>query len=198
MLDNPITSHAPFDREFDRYRDTLQKLLTAQVLKLQPAWAAFIPPHRVEDEVAELQLAILSSKKTYDPTRCFRAWAMGVASRRLADRKRQFYRERARRTVRSQSSFEAAETFDALVGAVAAREEPDPVDWRVPLLRAELARLPENERVAVERRFFDGAEYPALASALGVTPATARGLVSRGLRRLSQRLRVALCQDGSG
>jgi len=55
-------------------------------------------------------------------------------------------------------------------------------------LRAALATLPHDQRVAVELRVVRERSYPELAAELGVSEPTARARVSRGLRRLAHAL----------
>jgi RNA polymerase sigma-70 factor (ECF subfamily) len=65
-------------------------------------------------------------------------------------------------------------------------------------LRTELQRLSGDQRDALQLRVVDELPYPAVARQLGITEATARARVSRGLRALAAALEpVALEQEAS-
>jgi RNA polymerase sigma-70 factor (ECF subfamily) len=65
-------------------------------------------------------------------------------------------------------------------------------------LRTELQRLSSDQRVALQLRVVDELPYPEVAHQLGITEATARARVSRGLRALAAALEpVALEQEAS-
>jgi RNA polymerase sigma-70 factor (ECF subfamily) len=56
------------------------------------------------------------------------------------------------------------------------------------IVAAELARLNDAQREALQLRIVDERSYPEVAALLGVSEPTARARVSRGLRRLSDAL----------
>ena len=65
-------------------------------------------------------------------------------------------------------------------------------------LRTELQRLSGDQREALQLRVVDELPYPEVALQLGITEATARARVSRGLRALAAALEpVALQQEAS-
>jgi RNA polymerase sigma factor (sigma-70 family) len=168
-------------------------MLTAQVGVLYDKWNRPLDDSQLEEEVAGLILAIVEAEKNYDPARrCFRAWANKVAMRRLADRQRAFFRERARPKVRNQASFGNDGAFDLLLECLAARPGPLPSDERTDVLLRELGRLPEKERYAIHHKFLEEDDYASIAHHLGVTEAAARGVVCRGLKRLGERMQAAL------
>jgi RNA polymerase sigma-70 factor (ECF subfamily) len=66
------------------------------------------------------------------------------------------------------------------------------------VLRFELQRLSGDQRDALQLRVVDELPYPEDARRLGITEATARARVSRGLRALAAALEpVALQQEAS-
>jgi RNA polymerase sigma factor (sigma-70 family) len=65
---------------------------------------------------------------------------------------------------------------------------PDPSDWPDPDLWQAVARLPERQRTAVALKYVGDLDHPAVAEALGTTPAASRRLVSDALAALRKEL----------
>lgn len=63
----------------------------------------------------------------------------------------------------------------------AAVDGPGPEDWPDPELWRAVARLPERQRTAVTLKYVGDLDHPAVARALGTTPAASRRLVSDAL-----------------
>jgi RNA polymerase sigma factor (sigma-70 family) len=74
---------------------------------------------------------------------------------------------------------------DDLPAAVAG---PDPSDWPDPELWRAVARLPARQRLAVALKYVGDLDHPAVAKALGTTPAASRRLVSDALAALRKEL----------
>jgi RNA polymerase sigma factor (sigma-70 family) len=181
-----------FDAALALHRDTLTTELTIQVRKVYKRWHLPLDKSEIEHEVNGLFVGILEAKRNYDPSRgSFKAWANKVAVCRLADRERQFGRERNRPKVQYESSYASEADFDLLIEYSATSRGPEPPNEQIDVLLQELGRLPDKERQALRSRFFDNGDYTTIAHALGITVAAARGVVCRGLARLGRRLRGA-------
>jgi DNA-directed RNA polymerase specialized sigma24 family protein len=63
-------------------------------------------------------------------------------------------------------------------------------------LAEELSRLGGGQREALRLRVVEDLPYPEVASSLGVTEATARARVSRGLRALAAALELRSVTEG--
>jgi RNA polymerase sigma-70 factor (ECF subfamily) len=116
----------------------------------------------------------------------FRAWLFLHATRKILDRRRFYERERraAAREVRSLDDTEAIDllesyaTFCTPSRVAAARQEVERIE------RA-LQQLPERQRVAVAMSRMLGLSYAEIAAQLDLTHDAVRGLVARGLARLT-------------
>jgi RNA polymerase sigma factor (sigma-70 family) len=182
-----------FDAALALHLDTLTNELTIQVRKVYRSWRLPRDTSEIEHEVAGLFVGILEARRNYDPLRgSFKAWANKVAMCRLADRQRQLARERNRLTVQYESSYASEAAFDLLIEYCATSRAPEPPDDQVEVLLHELDRLPEKERVAIRRRFFNEEEYVTIACDFAISEAAARGVVCRGLKQLGSRVRAAV------
>jgi len=96
-------------------------------------------------------------------------WLLTLAGRRARDelRKRRRRRRREERVARAEASA----------------APPGPAG-----LEEQLARLPAQERAALELRFVDGLEHEAVARVLGVSLRTAKEWSKRGLEALRARM----------
>jgi RNA polymerase sigma factor (sigma-70 family) len=129
---------------------------------------------------AEVFAAAFESAPKYRPGESpARAWLFGIANHKLADSaRRRRLDDRARRKL----GLERLQ-FDDL--DLERAEELVDVERGQGRLEALVADLPPAERDAVLARTVDERPYPELASDFGITAATARKRVSRGLARLA-------------
>lgn len=67
-------------------------------------------------------------------------------------------------------------------------EGPGLQDWPDPALWRAVARLPERQRTAVTLKYVGDLDHPAVAKALGTTPAASRRLVSDALAALRKEI----------
>ncbi len=124
-----------FDAALALHLDTLTRELAIQVRKVYRSWRLPLDTSEIEHEVAGLFVGILEARRNYDPLRgSFKAWANKVAMCRLADRQRQFVRERDRLTVQYESSYASEAAFDLLIEYCATSQAPEPPDDQVEVL----------------------------------------------------------------
>jgi RNA polymerase sigma-70 factor (ECF subfamily) len=136
-------------------------------------------PELAADLTAEtFAAAVLGARGFRDDGQSAIGWLLGIARNLLA---RAFKRGRIERRARQRLgvapiafSDASLERVEALIDAAA----PDN-----PLLRA-LDELPAGQRDAIRAHVLDERPYAEVASALGVSEATVRQRVSRGLARL--------------
>lgn len=116
----------------------------------------------------------------YDPRRGpAAAWLFGIAKRHLGRaRRRGAVEDRARRRL----GIPPLELTDAGLERLERLAESDEV-------RAALAALPDDMRVAVEARVVGEQPYPQIAAALETSESVVRKRVSRGLAGLRERMK---------
>ena len=111
-----------------------------------------------------------------------RAWLLAIARRQVSRylRRRTLDRRALRRLEITTPSLDTDQTeeIERRAGLAAIRIE----------LGEQLARLSEDQRDALRLRVVEQRPYPEVASSLGITEATARARVSRGLRMLAAAL----------
>jgi RNA polymerase sigma-70 factor, ECF subfamily len=116
----------------------------------------------------------------FDPTRSATAWVRGIAARLLLARNRKAARESnciAASTLGDEAWKAALNALITQPGDAAAAARLD--------LEQIVARLPKDERRAIEQRYFEGLDGTELANALGVpTAGAARVRVCRALQSL--------------
>jgi RNA polymerase sigma-70 factor, ECF subfamily len=115
-----------------------------------------------------------------------RAWLRAILAHTLVDTVRRFGRQKGDRA----RSLEAAlEQSSAKLEALLASEESSPSQGA---LRAErlielaeaLARLPDDQRTAVELRYLQGLAVPDVAERMGRSTVSVTGLLYRGMKAL--------------
>jgi RNA polymerase sigma factor (sigma-70 family) len=122
----------------------------------------------------------LNHAERFDPTRSATAWVRGIAARRLSTRRRA--EARARRCL--PAAVLGEEGWAAALGQHCTGPTDAAVAGRLDLEQA-LARIPPEERRAIECRYYQGLDGEELAAALGVsTPGAARVRVCRALQAL--------------
>jgi RNA polymerase sigma-70 factor (ECF subfamily) len=94
---------------------------------------------------------------------------------------------------RQRSLEDAVEASSARLEAWLAADQPSPSDQaarqeQLVRLAAALARLPEDQRTAVERHYLHGESVPEIADIFGRTRPAVAGLLRRGLKKLREYL----------
>jgi RNA polymerase sigma-70 factor (ECF subfamily) len=174
------TSHSPFPLE--HYREYLRLLAR---LQLDPRLRSQLDPSDI------VQQTLLKAHERLDQFRGqsdeeMRAWLRAILARALVDAVRKFGRQKGDR---AQSLELALEQSSAKLEALLASEESSP---SLGALRAErlielaeaLARLPEDQRSAVELRYLHGLAVPDVAEFMGRSTVSVTGLLYRGMKTL--------------
>jgi RNA polymerase sigma-70 factor, ECF subfamily len=128
-----------------------------------------------EDLVQESFLRILRSKHTYRPEGRFKAWIYQVARSAHADHYRKRWRERPLEDEDVQIASHAAPVTDRLESAQQSE-----------MLRAALARLPEDKRSVLVLSRYQGLRYSEIASILGCPENTVKVRVHRAVKALRE------------
>ena len=139
--------------------------------------------HRAEDLTQETFLAAWRSIGQVDDPAGFRTWLLTVARSVAADAYRREHRKKRFGAGRSPAgAMEAAADPSSTPPQSAEREESR---RRV---TAALAALPEEYSLPLTLRYIGGADYDTIGRQLGLSNGSLRGLLSRGLAKLRQKL----------
>jgi RNA polymerase sigma-70 factor (ECF subfamily) len=172
--------HSPLPLE--HYREYLRLLAR---LQLDPRLQGQLDPSDI------VQQTLLRAHERLDQFRGrsdeeMRAWLRAILARTLVDAVRRFGRHKGDRA----RSLEAAlEQSSAKLEALLASEESNPSHGalhaeRLIELAEALARLPEDQRTAVELRYLQGLAVPDVAERMGRSTVSVTGLLYRGMRAL--------------
>ena len=166
----------------EHYREYLRLLARLQV---DPRLRGQLDPSDI------VQQTLLKAHERLDQFRGrtddeLRAWLRAILARTLVDAVRKFGR---RKGDRAQSLEAALEQSSAKLEVLLASEESSPSQGA---LRAErlielaeaLARLPEDQRTAVELRYLSGLAVPDVAEQMGRSTVSVTGLLYRGMKAL--------------
>ncbi len=137
-------------------------------------------PEHAADLAAEVFAAALLASGRYRPDAGpANNWLYGILLKKLAGlRRRGAVEERARRRLELETPVLSVAEFDRLLSSEL--DGPDVI--------ALLARLPSDQRAAVQQRVVEERPYAEVAATLGISEAGARKRVSRGLARLRTEL----------
>jgi RNA polymerase sigma-70 factor, ECF subfamily len=173
-------------RPLEEFRDYL--LLLAR-LQLEPRLRGKLDPSDVVQQT--LVRATQNREQFRGRTAAEQAgWLRRILANTLADAGRKFHRELAHEHVLEQALGESSARLEAWLAA----EQSSPSEAtarREQLLRlaGALARLPEDQRTAVEWHHLHDASVADIAGRLGRTEASVAGLLRRGLKKLRELLR---------
>ncbi|WP_255444182.1 sigma-70 family RNA polymerase sigma factor [Achromobacter sp. LC458] len=159
------------------YRDVLgriARLLRAYLRRRMGGWQ-----DDVEDLVQECLLALHLQRASYDPTQPLSAWVYAISRHKLID----FWRRNRRYGALNDSIDDVDESL--LAGDVT--ETTSHVD-----LARLLAVLPVAQRQAIELTKLEGLSVAEAASRIGMSEGAIRVQVHRGLKRLSQLVKVVI------
>lgn len=143
----------------------------------QPVVAAFVAAavrnrHDREDVLQETAVAVMNSFESYDASRPFRAWAIGIARNQIGLYLRKFGRDRL---------VFGEETMMALQTVFTESEPPEELDH----LPECMDLLEGRARQMCELRYQDGLKPAAIGERLGMTANT----VAKALQRIREQLR---------
>jgi RNA polymerase sigma-70 factor (ECF subfamily) len=169
-------------RPLEHYREYLRLLAR---LQLDPGLRGQLDPSDI------VQQTLLRAHERLEQFRGqsdeeLRAWLRAILARCLVDAVRKFGRQKGDR---AQSLEAALEQSSAKLEVLLASEESSPSQGA---LRAErlielaeaLARLPEDQRTAIELRYLNGLAVPDVAEQMGRSVVSVTGLLYRGMRAL--------------
>lgn len=142
--------------------------------------------HRAEDLVQETYLRAWKKIASLEDARTFRGWLYAVAQTVLLDsvkaenrRKRRWWKSKA---VRQE---------EAIARLVDQRPTPDESSERLDEQKRMLAilkELPPEYRDVLTLRYLSGADYQTIGKQLAISNGSLRGLLSRGMKMLRERI----------
>jgi RNA polymerase sigma factor (sigma-70 family) len=134
--------------------------------------------HAAEDVTQDVFLSIWERPEAFEPARGrLRTFLGTLAHRRAVDVVRR-EEARRRRAARDAATGVAIPDVGELAMAIVAAEQ----------VRAEVDRLPREQREAIELAYFGGRTYRQVAEELGIPEGTAKSRMRLGLRRIAQAL----------
>lgn len=159
--------------------DDRTKLLTRMWLSAQPIVASFVsalvPDFSARDDVVqEVIAAVIESFDSYEPSKPFLSWVLGIARNQVG-----LYRRRIRRD-RLVFDEEAIDLLEASFANLPLNEV-----HQLEFLQGCLERLSERDRQICDLRYERDLKPAGIATIVGMTP----GAVSRALRRIRDQLK---------
>ena len=167
-----------FERFYKEIRPGLLRFISSRVRD----------PHSARDLVQEVYTKAYRHRERYDPKRPFTTWIYTIARNSCVDH--------LRRRVRDPLSAVApnAPTTPPDLDSLPDTGQADPyasVEQRdlLEAVRAELRKLPDQRRAAVEMKIVDGLTYREIAEALGAPLGTVAFWVRESLETVATKLR---------
>lgn len=155
----------------------------------RPLFAFFYRMGCQPSSVAELVQAVMvhlyEARHRYDATRPFDPWLYGIA--------RNVWRDHQRRLGRNRME-PAGDALDVMASSEAGPGERVERLEEADLVRRAVERLPEDQRLVLVLRHWQGLTYKEVAEALGVPLGTVKWRLHEALRKLGQWLAIG----GSG
>jgi RNA polymerase sigma-70 factor (ECF subfamily) len=167
-----LEAERAFDILFDRHS---RKVLGFLMKKLTPKQH---DQTVANDLVQEVFLKLHRSRAQYDPRLAFAPWLFSITRSVQLDYLKKNRPEEAT----------DHETLESIAGATTFSRVPETSEEPSAKTQEALAALPSAQREAVALRVYDEATFEEIAAKLSVTPANARQLVSRGIRKLKNAL----------
>jgi RNA polymerase sigma-70 factor (ECF subfamily) len=145
-----------------------------------------------EDLRQEIFLRVYQAARTYEATAKFSTWVYRIATNlcldTLAKRQRRKEEPLAHYLDADAKDFDERFFNEAFIDRSG---EPDAVAIETEMktrVRCALARLPEDQRVVVIMRHYDGLKFHEIAQILGCPVSTVKSRMAAGMQRLSQML----------
>jgi RNA polymerase sigma factor (sigma-70 family) len=134
--------------------------------------------HAAEDVTQEVFLSLWERPEAFEPARGrLRTFLGTLAHRRAVDVVRR-EEARRRRAAREAATTTPIPDVGELAMAIVTAEQ----------VRAEVSRLPSEQRAAIELAYFGGRTYRQVAEELGIPEGTAKSRMRLGLSRIAQAL----------
>ena len=134
--------------------------------------------HAAEDVTQEVFLSIWERPEAFDPARGRLRTFLGTLSHRRAVDVVRREEARRRRAARDANTMVPIPDVGELAMAIVTAEQ----------VRAEVDRLPQEQREAIELAYFGGRTYRQVAEDLGIPEGTAKSRMRLGLSRIAQAL----------
>lgn len=148
-------------------------------------------PQDVEDTVQDIYLSIHAIRHTYDPDRPLQPWVNVIAERRIADRLRRLYRQRAREAPLPE---DAGETFAADDANMTSEVS---LDMRA--VHRAIEQLPPGQRQAIGLVKVQGLSLREAAARTGQSEGAVKLSVHRAVKALRRALgRESADRDDAG
>ena len=166
-------------------RDTARLVYSRQYLETRDA-------HRAEDLTQETFLVAWRSIGQVDDPAGFRTWLLAIARSVAADAYR---RQTRRKRSAPRPPFSAAGRGGEAPGAETVPDPSPPPDASAEREESRrrvtdaLAALPEEYSLPLTLRYIGGADYDTIGRQLGLSNGSLRGLLSRGLAKLREKLK---------
>ena len=136
--------------------------------------------HDAEDVLQEVAVSVAKNYGTYDPSRPFVAWALGITRNHMLMYFRRYHRDR----------LVFNEELVNVIGQNLASFARDPVDQRREELHYCLNQLDSRRRRLIELRYSGGLSIDQMAEALGKSVAAVKGSLHRVRKILEQCVRT--------
>jgi len=151
-------------------------------------------PHRAEDLAQETFLVAWRSIGQVEDPKGFRTWLLSVARTVAADDHRRRNRQKRRATPFTAPSNAAlrvgpSDTTDSLPDPGPPPDESAEREETLRRVTAALKALPDEYGLPLTLRYIAGADYDTIGRQLGLTNGSLRGLLSRGLAKLREKLK---------
>jgi RNA polymerase sigma factor (sigma-70 family) len=157
---------AAFRVIFERYAPLLMRAMLRELYVREEA----------NDLVQQTFLQLHRARLDFDAGQKLKPWVFTIAM----NLKREYFRKKKRRPERS---FDPESMVEPAVGALGAAR----VDARRTLARV-LGDLPADQREVIELHWFDGLEFPEVATVVGASVSAVKVRAHRGYVRLRQAL----------
>lgn len=159
--------------------DALAPLLARQE---RPLFAFFhrlgCDPNSVEDLVQEVMIRLYEARSRYDPARPFSPWLYGIA--------RNVWRDYLRRQGHRRAAVRAMESAEGLDSPVLDPLERSQAGEEAERVRRALERLPEEQRVTLILRHYQGLTYEEISETLAVPLGTVKWRIHEAMQRLRE------------
>jgi len=157
---------AAFRVIFERYAPLLMRAMLRELYVREEA----------NDLVQQTFLQLHRARRDFDAGQKLKPWVFTIAM----NLKREYFRKKKRRPERS---FDPESMVEPAVGALGAAR----VDARRTLLRV-MGDLPADQREVIELHWFDGLDFPEVATVVGASVSAVKVRAHRGYVRLRQAL----------